>query len=213
MTAFVDNDIIHKLCAFDLVDEALAGFGIERASVQVLPTARFKLLCKGNREKGVRKYGEGTYDRMSTFINSVAAMDHQPTEDDLDTLNAVLGIDQGEAILISAAAAKPASSLVTGDKKSIRALASAAGCGRFVSALRGRVVCFEQLVCAAIEHGSFEAVRQRVVAAFATEVATDQALRVVFGSGPQTLPADADRALRGYIDELRALPGGLLVAP
>jgi hypothetical protein len=53
-----DNDIIHKLAACDLLDDALAALSLARTDVYVLPTAKYKFrIAQRNVAQAEQRYG------------------------------------------------------------------------------------------------------------------------------------------------------------
>lgn len=101
MTHFVDNDIIHKLAALDLLGEADRIFGAGPDERIVLPTARFKFLLH-QRAKAEQRYGANVVPRIAALLGSASELASAMDEDDQAILNKVVGIDQGEALLFSA---------------------------------------------------------------------------------------------------------------
>ena len=205
MKSFVDNDIIHKLAALDLLGEADRIFGAGRDERIVLPTARFKFLLH-QRAKAEQRYGLSVVPRIETFLGSATELASAMNEDDQAILNKVVGIDQGEALFFSAASRDPDSVLFTGDKRSLRALASAPTCAEIVARLRSRVVCFEQVVVIAIRELGFGAVRDRALGA----LGSDRVLQSAFGSGAAATEANVTAALRAYVPSTEADGAGLL---
>ncbi len=202
MILLSDNDIVYKLAAFDLFDEALAALEIEAKDVFVLPTARFKFGI--GTPKGEKRYGPTLIARMAAVlarVREIGWITSPPRE-----LLGVLSIDQGEALLFAAAQARPDAYLATGDKRSLKALVAEPACKAIAEALRGRLLSFESIVLRLIDRHGFELVRDRI----APVSATDKAMDVVFGSGLSTTAANARAGLESYVRELRALPIDLL---
>jgi hypothetical protein len=126
---YLDNDALHKLAALGLVDEALAAIGADE--LRVLATARFRFMVAKNPDKGRAKFGDVVWERLRAVLEVTGGVG--PTDaKDLDVLTDVLDIDEGEAVLFSAAARLPESVLVTGDKRSLQALAGASSCEEII---------------------------------------------------------------------------------
>lgn len=98
--------------------------------------------------------------------------------------------------------------LFTGDKRSLRSLASAPTCAEIVARLRLRVVCFEQVILIAIRTLGFSVVRDRALGA----LECDKVLQNAFGSGAAATEANATAALRAYVPSTEADGAGLLRA-
>lgn len=205
MNVHFDNDVIHKLAACDLLTEAVHALDVTTASV--LPTARYKFYLN-KPDKGVKRYGELVYERISGFVADANPLDAELDASHLETLNGVLGIDQGEAILFASASQLPDEALLTGDKRSLIALAEAPSCGAICTELAGRVLCLEQIVQQVISVCGFEHVRARI----APSVACDTVLQIVFRDGLVTTEANATEGLRSYVGDLRGKTGRLLRA-
>ena len=206
MTAFVDNDIIFKLASIDLFDAALLALGVRLADVCVLPTAKFKLYAAKNQEKGRARYGDQAHQRIVKFLSDVQEIDDEPSRKDVPILTNVIGIDAGEALLISSASRNLNSRLVTGDKKSLIALKGSPLCETIVVSLQGRCICLEQLVAKAIDNEGFD----RVLARVAPATGCDTVIRAAFGSGHETSERSAREALTAYTEDLKNQTGPLM---
>jgi hypothetical protein len=204
---FVDNDIIVKLAALDLFDDALKALGVTYGEVFVLSTAKFKLGVAKNSAKAKARYGELVFDRIAAFVNQVQQVESAPSVEEQALLADVPGIDPGEAILISAASQNPTSLLATGDKRALSALVAAPKCSPVVVRLDGRFICLEQIVLRTINSLGFQVVLDRVLPG----IECDSALRAVFGSGRLAQEPGVRAALKSYVDDLRGKSGALLI--
>jgi hypothetical protein len=202
---FADNDILHKLAAFALWEEARAVLTVGPKQVLLLPTAPFVLGLK-DPATAVNRHGTALASRLQKTVAASGTVEESPAVEDQVALAGVLGIDQGEAILIALASRSPPSVLLTGDKRSLRALATEPTCAPIVEHLAGRVVVLEQVVRAIVSTYPFEIIRDKVVPA----VAVDTAIRAVWGSGALAKRADVLAGLEAYIQDLRGQTGGLL---
>lgn len=203
MIFLTDNDIVLKLAQFDLLDEAVDALDTKLADIFVTSTARFKFKVVKEQEKGVRRWGATTHARICEFLNSVKIIDWQSSDEELLLLQSVPGIDAGEAVLFSATAKTTEFWLVTGDKRSLRAIASAPSCVKIAKRISRRVLCLEQIILLIIERKGFDYVKNKIVPALALEV--DSAIRAAFGSGMEATKPNAVASLNGYIEELKQL--------
>jgi hypothetical protein len=205
MPVFIDNDAIQKLAEMDLLPNAMSVVGASSKDVYVLGTARFKFNIK-NPRKGRERYGAEVYQRIHDFI---AASQTTPVfaGQDYDTLSAIAGIDAGEAILYAAAANTAASILITGDKTSIRALTTSSGCASITARLKGKIVCFEQIVERVINTSGFDYVLRRISA---SATISDSALKLCFSRGEDSTESEARAGLSSFIDNLRHGANGVL---
>jgi hypothetical protein len=203
-----DNDIIHKLAACDLLTDAWAALGLNLCDVYVLPTAKHKFGLTKTSDNAEKRYGIDILTRIRSFLSEAREIDFEVPAADLQLLAKVDGIDAGEAVLYAAAVQSQDYRLATGDKRSLRALASEVICRPIAERLSGRVVCLEQIVRESIQHCGFEHVKLKVLPA----LSCDTALRAAFGSGVNAAPTNVLQALDAYIAELRSLPVSLLVS-
>jgi hypothetical protein len=197
-----DNDIIHKLAACDLLDDALAALSLARTDVYVLPTAKYKFgITQRNAARAEQRYGAEVFVRIRDFLTSVREISIPGLPEELQLLAGVDGIDPGEAVLFAATAQFEQYLLATGDKNSLRALASTSVCRSIAQRIRGHVLCLEQLVKRVIQHCGFPYVKDKIIPARAC----DTALHVAFGSGANAIEANVLAVLDHYINELRSL--------
>jgi hypothetical protein len=204
MKVYADNDIIHKLAAFGLLDETLHFLEITHSDIYVLITAKYKFRIN-KRDKGAKRYGEETHGRICKIIASVNKLSNEPPSATVDCLGRSMGIDAGEAILFAAAAEDPQALILTGDKKALCALATS-GANEIVEQLAGRILCLEQIVAGIMDATSFEFVRDAV----SKERDIDTTMKIVFSNGTMTAESDARQGLGSYTDNLRADTGDLL---
>jgi hypothetical protein len=137
---YLDVDALHKLGAFNALNEVLAVLGVSSAEVWVPGTAKFKLRLKSDAD-AVKRHGVDTAARLRAFIGLVHEITEGPTEDEKRQLEQIPGLDAGELLLIAMAARSDESLIVTGDKNAMRALATEPRCAPFATRLAGRVIC------------------------------------------------------------------------
>ncbi len=200
-----DNDIVEKLAVCDLLDDALTAFSATRLDVYVIPTLKLRIGGK-SRAKAERRLGEAAVARILDFLEATQVIrDYSP--DDYQLLDDIVGIDPGEAILLSATSRFPDYYLLTGDKRCLKTLATYPECLAIAHRIRGKVVCFEQVLQRVIDRFGFA----HVLAKVAPVLYCDTALRAAFGSGAQSTEPNCIACLQNYIGELRALPIDLLM--
>ncbi|MBX3269799.1 MAG: hypothetical protein KF729_06040 [Sandaracinaceae bacterium] len=203
MKLLVDNDLLHKLLAFDLLRETLDRLGASESDIRILDTARFKF-CLGNAEKGRKRYGD-VFDKLAETIPrlNVAGAGQPETR---DRLTGHVDLDAGEVILLAEAIEDPESFFLTGDKRCIRALNSKPDLAEVCDTLKRRIWCLEALVGHLIDHCGFETVRARIV----PNRQRDRTMQSVFGSGDRATLSAVHEALTHYVDDLRKESGSLL---
>lgn len=206
MIVLTDNDIILKLAWCDLFSEFLAVFEVSPGDVRILNTARHVLTSARIRK---RVNDEG-HSRLIAFLSIASDIDVEPDAEDVAALTEQPKIDLGEAVLFSICPMLTDTILVTGDKRSLRALQDAssteAACARLCERLAGRVFCFEQIIERILTRFGFEAIRDRLIRGREC----DQGLAFWLGSGLDANEASFREGLASYLNEVRQTSGSLL---
>jgi hypothetical protein len=206
LIVLADTDILFKLARCDLFDEFLTAFQLAPTDVRVLRTVRVYASRRRNR------IGDDAYLRLSRFLDSVADIDVEPDRDVVAALTEQTdkNIDAGEAVLFAVGMQLIESTIVTGDKKSLVGLTSAATgdeiCRNAYESIGGRVFCFEQVVEKILAGSGFDAVRDRLIRGREC----DKGLALWLGSG---LDANEERfrdGLASFLGEARRTTGNLL---
>ncbi len=203
---FLDNDIIHKLLALELFDDAIDVLQISRSQLQVLPTAKYWF--QGQKKKA-RQYSEAIWDAGIELVSECQVIYVERDEGWLAEVEYLSQfnnqIHQGERDLILATRSQPDFLLMTGDKVCMQALPKLSE--EIFQRLMGRVVCLEQVVLILIRRLGFGVVQKRVL----LNVDCDKALRACFGSGDRATEDNVVLDLLGYVDDLQKFAPGLLV--
>lgn len=205
MKVYLDVDALHKLGAFNALNEVLTVLGVSSAEVWVPGTAKYKLRLKTDAE-AVKRHGADTAARLRDFIGLVHEISEGPTEDEKRQLEQIQGLDAGELLLIAMAARSDDSLIVTGDKNAMRALASQQRCAQFATRLAGRVICLEQLLVALLDLHGFPWLHGRVSAS----PATDRGVASIVAPGIGASEANARAGFTSFINHLRGQTGPLL---
>ena len=200
-----DNDIIEKLAVCDLLDETLQSFEASPADVYVLSTLKFRIGGK-RRAQSEQRLGVAAVDRLLRFLALVQEIP-KPLPADLLKLDDIMGIDIGELILLSTTSLHSEYLFLTGDKRCLKAIVSHPECSEIALRIKGKVVCFEQVLLRLIEQFGFTTVLAKV----ADVRYCDTALRAAFGSGLQSTELNSVACLQSYVNELRGLPMDLLM--
>lgn len=207
MRLLVDNDVIHKLAAYDLLPAALRCLLGDGCDFLVGPRTRFSMFVRKQQEKGQRRYGAEVHGRIVSFVTQTRALEHASDSADVDALAAIDEIDAGEKLLFAAAARDYEAMVATGDWRSIEALAGAKTCTGIVQRLASRIVIVEQFLLAAIRDQGFAAVRAKVVA----NITVDTGIHAwAFGSGERAEEVAACAGLRNRVADLRSRAAGML---
>jgi len=200
LQALVDNDILLKLCAFDLLDPALDRLSLAPENV-IVRDATYHSIRRSRQIAG--RWGAATVNRAMVFLERVTRIQDPADQSELDLLTAVERIDPGEAELFVYAGEYAGAVLLTGDKNSLQALAAHEPARAIFARLAGRVIILETIVLALIRSMGFPAVRTSVCA----NLQADNAMRSAFGSGPRAQEVNVIHTLNGYVQDLESVVG------
>ena len=204
MVSLWDTDILLKLSALDLVQETLQLLQLSEQDVYLLPSATHYLRKADKRL--IYRYGKEGVERAQKLAQQAKFVGFHLEKSELELLSSVPDIDTGEALLYASTYALQEFWLLTGDKRSLTALAASPNCQPIAARLSGKVICLEQVVIHSLSSYPFEILLSKIVPAREC----DTAVKVAFGSGNQTDLSHAIGALDAYISELRAKTGNLL---
>jgi hypothetical protein len=209
----LDNDIILKACSFSLTKELLDVSGSRNCSLWMLGVAEFVIRKRLKKSIGLRhpsRIAEECDLAMQRFgrlepddeeIKFAAGLEAAAQE-------MAVQLDTGESLLIAILVRRFARLLITGDKRAV--VATHCLCGTAISrdAIKGRVVCLEQLMLTLLDHLGLEALAARVCA----EPAADKTLAICFScSSGITDEPTVREGLRSYLADLRARSGDVLL--
>jgi hypothetical protein len=198
---FSDNDIILKLSAFGLMDEAVRLAGVASAEVRILSSA--SPMFRKRKDRLAQKYTIAGVERAIAFVGQATPITQDIHLEDQQALTGIEDLDAGEAILFAAMRDGPEGILYIGDKRSLRALAAAEQAKRVYERLRGKVVCLEEILRALIDAHPFDTIKYAVVPA----AGCDEAIRAIFGSGIQSTEKNVRLAIASYISDLERTVG------
>jgi hypothetical protein len=167
MKLLVDTDAFCKLGVAGFLRDTASIFNVSLQECGRLPALPYML-----RRGALRKlYGAQTCDALIPIADATPVMNH-PSLTWLDKLTLIDAIDPGEA-QIFAAAAESGMIVISGDKRSLRALK---GVEAFADALAGRIVVIEAILLVLCDQLGQETVRRQV----APLVASDNVVRICF---------------------------------
>lgn len=205
MATLVDNDILFKFAALDLLDSFPGILDVGPSSIHVLDSIPYYLLKNPRVEEN---FGEAAVDRTLAFAEDLPKLGEEDVPDTpFDRLLDQEGIDVGEAILFAAATQFNPVRVVTGDKNSLRALHNS-DCGEVIDEMSHCVICFERLILQSIEVLSYALVCERVASA----PSMDRVLNdIAFTDGVDTPQERVQAALRSNRNSLIDETGTLLL--
>lgn len=187
MKLLIDSDAFCKLGVAELLSDALNALGADPGDCGRLP-ALVPMLRRGRLRKA---YGAETCERLLQRATTMAAVSESSVEW-LDRLTPIPDVDPGEAFLF-AAAVPGFLTVLTGDKRALRALKDVPG---FDAAMAGRIVVLEALLMLLCDRLGADVVRGRVQPL----MASDKTIRVCFSEAG----ADPRGPLGSYLRELVA---------
>lgn len=204
----IDSDVFILLAGSDLLMPALSLLGIQPADAQRLPALEYQLQRSS---RWARVYPEGVRRMALAACRRIPPLTERPTSDAaLQQLIAVEAIDEGEALVFALMIEQHGLYLASGDKRAMRALATAPHLRQVRDGIAGRVLCLESLLRLLVERQGLEAI------ADALPPVRDQyqTLRVAFSAGVATTKMSFDAAITGYLTDLiRDTGPGFLYLP
>jgi hypothetical protein len=193
-----DSDALSLLAAAGLLPHTLAVLGASETQVYRLESLSHML----RRGRIGKTWTPDTRTEALREVQRIQVWRHQPDAELLNRIIAADGVDDGEALLYASLVEHPTYLLVSGDKRSMRALCEAPDLRDIRAAISGRVICLETLLLALIDgHGpvaigrSFEPVLTHVT------------LRVVFTATNMVKEGACQSAVISYFRELKGHVG------
>lgn len=206
--AALDNDVLIKLTAYDLLGAAQARLG----AVGVLGAAKFVVRSALERHRGLQDR-EAAKARWEASLDTIELL--EPTDDEIRLATRLeesaaasgLPLDVGESQLCAMTITRGIAHLVTGDKRAIAAAEVMTAAVGELLALAGRVLCLEQLASHLVSDLGAEEVRRRVCA----EPGVDRSLSICLScAGLESGSAFDPAGLVSYAESLRAAAPTLL---
>lgn len=164
MILLADNDIVLKLAQCDLIDSLDEVLQVPSDQILIPSTARFQLMPKSD-QKALAKCGNAeTVVRLQRFL---AVASDVPVVEDLDlllTMSQIPDIDAGEQQLFATVASIGESTLLTGDKRALRAvLANQGQIAKVHAGLVDSVITFESALLLSLNVFGFPVLKQKLL--------------------------------------------------
>jgi hypothetical protein len=209
--AFVDNDVLFKISAYDAAVELLVVLSQQDHDIGALSVARYVVedLIK---RRGRIANKQRALDAFASLSSAISWLEPEPNEISLaatyeeEAQKQNLSLDTGESLLLAILVLRMASLLLTGDKRAIYAIEQLAELiGPRIS---NRVGCFEQLMLSIVAHVDPANFRAQVC----VEVAVDKSMSICFAchSGECALKTVLE-GLVSYVNNLRQTARKVLV--
>jgi hypothetical protein len=203
--AIIDNDVLHKLARYDLLQEfdALLSSRGHVAPYGRLASAPYALRATATRVCPAKWPNPSQAAALCSFLSARTQNVVGASADALIALD-VLSFDVGEAQLTAYVMETPRSLLFTGDKKALEVIATNPNLAHVCAALQGRVICLEQILRDLTVTSGWADIAQHVK----SDAAADTTLTRCFRGITQAVMS-TDLCLN--VQQLRTRSGGLLV--
>lgn len=207
----IDNDVLLKVSAFDLVDEFLGLFA--SSPLLILPTAPYVV------ESVMKRTGKiKDKTRAATNLRRLvaAASIVEPSADEIQSAAELeekahqggLELDGGESVLFALLSNDKAEVLLTGDKRAIAALEQVSPSLAKPTSVARKIASLEQVISALIQTKS----PQEIAAKVCSEPDVDKAIAICFRcSSGNFEPNSTMEGLASYSGELRRAAPTLLM--
>lgn len=202
----LDVDAVCKLGNWQLLNELPNLTGVAPKNMMTVGSLIHR--AKRSAEKLDKRLfvNEASACNVVEFLQCTSAL-HEPTPERLAIFQDMADIDVGEAILFSVLLQYSGYNVVTGDKRSIRALTAVPKDIR--EALAGRVICLEQIMVKALSILGLARLQERVC----PHRDIDRSISNVMGSRCDADEAAVVEGLNSYINELNKLYIPSMLAP
>ena len=207
-TVFFDNDIVYKLAAYGLLDDACVLLGVAPRDVRVLDSCFHRI----NRLKGERMDAFEERYTVAGRLRALAFAREAVTSFALDAEAQALlhevgehtdGLDVGEQILLAGSLAAPSVYLVSGDKRWPPVVCEQEACDPVRKGMAGAVWCLECVVLALIARNGYDMVHT----AISTCPQADTYLKMAFREPDEARTLDY---LQREVRRLTSLYGGMM---
>lgn len=199
--ALIDNDVVLKVAAYRLGSELVDAATFCGLPPAMLGVGKFVVLSRIEKAKSVTDQTD-VLKCFDDLLRQIILLEPSPEEvavaaefeSAANRLN--LELDGGESQLLAILLARSAVTLITGDKRAIKAIA-VVGAGKADK----RIACLEQLMATILERVCHHKIRERICG----ESRADKTLTICFAcaSAVVTTKAEVLDALGSYVSYLR----------
>lgn len=210
----LDNDIVLKICGYDLLTELKECFVTESQSLVILGVARYVVRNAIAKRQAVNDKS-GTLSRFQALLESVEEL--EPTDDEVALAakleayaqeSSAVSLDSGESQLLAVLIVRTACLIITGDKRAIRAIEPALCDIGYLTKVQNKVACLEQLMAAFVRRYGANAIQPRICREASIDSAMTICFRCVSGIYDDEVIADA---LSSYVNDVRTDAPSVLV--
>jgi hypothetical protein len=190
----IDNDILMLMAGANLLERTVSVLGFDLVDSARLETLPYIL----QRSRKLRHLPVDVKEKIAQGCKRVPTLHDAPNSDLLQQLTDVADIDAGEAVLYALLAQHPLCLLTSGDKRAMRAVATAAPLHGVRRSVAGRVVCLETVLLELVKQDGVSTIAQ----ALSSARSQNTLLRVAFSPGCIANPAECMNALSRYYQKL-----------
>lgn len=212
--AYIDNDILHKLTAYGLLQDLLSIRPLGGDAFFMLGAARY-IVAKKLQKKPPARGAEASLSEFESALAQISAI--EPTDAEIrlaadfeyaaQQLN--VDLDSGESQLCAALLLRGGDYIFTGDKRAVLALQALLEGDAVPGEVRNRVACLEQLFLLLLEAKEHIVIRSAVCG----EQGVDRALANCFSCRSTIAGVDSWReGLGSYIRDLLTKAPSVLLA-
>lgn len=200
----LDADALSKLAHWDLLGELSVLTGVPTGETATLSSLVHRATRSCAKPDGRLFKDVSAAERALKYLQQLAPLP-PPDDDFIAYVQHVPAIDPGEAVLLAALRAHADTILITGDKRAVTSLATAAP-EPILKSFSDRIVTIEQIVLALLMSHGIDWLRRRICP-YRT---LDKAIGAIMGSDCKASAQAAEAGLRSYISDLRSVSGTLL---
>lgn len=201
MICLAETDIILKLATCDLLSQTLLILGVKYKEVYVFREEALRVFQYD--EDVSAQYSAEAIERAIDFVKKAAQIYSEIDREEQLYMQAA-GIDSGEQVVFGATRESANFSVITADRKALKAIASATGCGAICARMEGRVLSLDLILLHLLLHFKHDTLKPLIQ----PHIQCDVAFEVAFA--PNITSEQAEANLRQRIQVLRSQTGKLL---
>lgn len=193
---YIDADALSKLSHWNVLPELPGLLRCPWKDTSTIPSLRFRISSAKQKPDGRLFHSKEAAEIADSCVRQMA-LNPMPDPQIFAALEEVPQIDAGEALLLAFAAKDPNGFFLTGDKRSLRALAAQPISTLFV----GKIICVEQVMMLFLKAKGRDWFLKNVC----PHRTLDKAISMTLGTGCDATLGNLRAGLESYINELKKL--------
>jgi len=158
MLFYIDTDFISKIISFELIDEFLYAYSIDKNNLRIIQNEKNKVIYLI--DKDYQHLSADKKKKNKKFVNSIKTLfDPNLIIDLLNELHGIQDIDHGEKVLLQYLSVDKNSFLLTADRKFLNALKNMIDRVTFII---NRILILEQALIKIIEVKGFNNIKEKL---------------------------------------------------